>query len=64
MSDKWIEDNDRLLDAVNGDKKLEDEIIKSLGTDKVEKVLFNINGDGTIQTFRLDKDANRIGPWP
>ncbi|WP_058487116.1 hypothetical protein [Defluviitalea phaphyphila] len=64
MSDKWIKDNKRLFKAVNRDKKLEKKILKDLKAHKVEKVLFNINADGKIQTFRLDEDANRVGPWP
>ena len=68
MSDDWIKGtktgNDRILDAVGGDKKLAREIQKALDNGEVERVLSKIDSSGNVTTYRLDKNGKIIGPWP
>ena len=64
MSDDWIKGtktgNDRILDAVGGDKKLAREIQKALDNGEVERVLSKIDSSGNVTTYRLDKNGKII----
>ncbi len=68
MSNEWLiakETNDsRIFAAVNGDEILAERIRVALETNKVERVLSKVDRDGSIKTFRLDTNGNRIGEWP
>jgi len=66
MSDKWIREDGgkRILKAVNGDIKLQKDIIQALKKGKVEKVLSRVGKDGKVTTYRLNSNGEIIGFWP
>lgn len=68
MSDDWLNGtntgSNRILKAVDGDKKLANDITKALRQGKVERVLSKIDSDGSVTTYRLDADGNVTGEWP
>ena len=68
MSDDWLTGtktgNNRILDAVNGDKKLASTIEKALKKGQVERVLTKVDSKGVTTTFRLNAEGKIIGTWP
>jgi len=66
MSDKWIREDGgkRISKAVNGDRKLQKDIIQALKKGKVEKVLSRVGKDGKVTTYRLNSNGEIIGFWP
>jgi len=56
MSDEWLREKQgrRILKAVNGDRKLQKDIIQALKKGKVEKVLSRVGKDGKVTTYRLN----------
>jgi len=59
MSDKWIREDGgkRISKAVNGDRKLQKDIIQALKKGKVEKVLSRVGKDGKVTTYRLNSNG-------
>ncbi|WP_265448055.1 KilA-N domain-containing protein [Acetivibrio straminisolvens] len=66
MSDEWLREKQgrRILKAVNGDRKLQKDIIQALKKGKVEKVLSRVGKDGKVTTYRLNSNGEIIGFWP
>lgn len=68
MSNDWLRGtktgNNRILKAVDGDRKLANKIIKALKDGKVERVLSKVDSNGKVTTYRLDADGNITGVWP
>lgn len=56
--------NNRILDAVGGNKQLAKEIEDALNVGAVEKVLSRVDKNGIVTTYRLDVDGKIIGTWP
>jgi len=50
--------------AVNGDRRLKDDIIEALNNGAVEKVLSRVGKDGKVTTYRLNSNGEIIGFWP
>ncbi len=68
MSADWLTGaktgNNRILDAVDGDKKLASAIEKALKRGQVERVLTKVDSKGVTTTFRLNEEGKIIGTWP
>jgi len=69
MSDSWLLGNvtnkNRILEAVGNDnEQLTEEILDALKKGQVDRVLSEVNVDGIVTTYRLDRDGNIIGIWP
>lgn len=64
MSDDWISGSDRILKAVDGDKKLAEKIEEALESGQVESVLSKIDSEGNVTTYRLNSKGKIIGIWP
>ncbi|ABN52427.1 hypothetical protein M972_111109 [Acetivibrio thermocellus AD2] len=66
MSDEWLleDGGKRILEAVNGDRKLQKDIIRVLNKGQVEKVLSRVGKDGKVTTYRLNSNGEIIGFWP
>jgi len=66
MSDEWLleDGGKRILKAVNGDRRLKDDIIEALNNGAVEKVLSRVGKDGKVTTYRLNSNGEIIGFWP
>jgi len=66
MSDEWLREKQgkRILQAVNGDRRLKDDIIEALNNGAVEKVLSRVGKDGKVTTYRLNSNGEIIGFWP
>ncbi|CDG36202.1 hypothetical protein CTHBC1_1561 [Acetivibrio thermocellus BC1] len=66
MSDEWLleKQGKRILKAVNGDRKLQKDILQALDDGQVEKVLSRVGKDGKVITYRLGSNGEIIGLWP
>nr|WP_238535182.1 hypothetical protein [Fictibacillus macauensis] len=68
MSDGWLlgekTNFNRILDYVNGDKKLAKKITKALEDNQVERILSKVDAHGNVKTVRLDANGHEIGVWP
>jgi len=68
MSDSWLvgsrSKNNRILEAVNGDRQLARDIIRALKDNRIERVLSKVDANGKVTTYRLDSSGNIIGIWP
>ena len=68
MSDAWIlgenSGKDRILNAVNKDKKLTEEIKNAIDDKKVARVLSKVDIEGNVVTYLLDMNGKEIGLWP
>ncbi|ABN54037.1 protein of unknown function DUF1557 [Acetivibrio thermocellus ATCC 27405] len=66
MSDEWLleKQGKRILKAVNGDRKLQKDILQALDDGQIEKVLSRVGKDGKVITYRLGSNGEIIGLWP
>ncbi|KOP69393.1 hypothetical protein AMS59_23425 [Lysinibacillus sp. FJAT-14745] len=68
MSDGWLTGSEtgksRILEAVDGDKKLAGKIETALEEGEVERVLSKVDSSGNVKTYRLDAKGDIIGEWP
>jgi len=68
MSDDWLtgkkSGDNRILKAVNYDKKLADKIEEALDENELERVLSKVDSNGNVKTFRLNENGDKIGEWP
>src|SRR5699024_6631653 len=68
MSNDWLTGastkKSRILKAVDNDGELASEIEQALNLNKLERVLYKVDSNGNVKTFRLDENGDIIGEWP